>query len=174
VDEKVIKIWLAVIGIASVGAIGVTIAPTLQAQSPAATIVATPQIPPTAAVVIPAPQAPTPATTPAQPDYFLRAKQAMTRILKDPDSARFANLFEGRGSSGRRTICGEINAKNGFGGYTGMNPFIYFVDTNEAFTPPFPDLQIAYIRLADCTNESPQSLQNVRDFIKTGKVPDKR
>jgi hypothetical protein len=36
--------------------------------------------------------------------------------------------------SGKQTICGEVNAKNGFGGYTGMTPFIYFADTNRATT----------------------------------------
>ena len=115
-NEKLIKIWLAIIGIASVGVIGITIAPALRAQSSAATIVATPQTSPTAAVVIPAPQAPTPAATPAQPDYFLQAKQAMTERMKDPDSVKFGKLFAGR--SGTHTVCGEVNAKNGFGGYT--------------------------------------------------------
>ena len=52
--------------------------------------------------------------------------------MRDPDSVKFGKLFEGRGSSGKQTICGEVNAKNGFGGYTGMTPFIYFVDTDQA------------------------------------------
>ena len=68
----------------------------------------------------------------AESDYFLRAKQAISEGMKDPDSVKFGKLFEGRGSSGKQTICGEVNAKNGFGGYTGMTPFIYFVDTDQA------------------------------------------
>jgi hypothetical protein len=68
----------------------------------------------------------------AESDYFLRAKQAISEGMRDPDSVKFGKLFEGRGSSGKQTICGEVNAKNGFGGYTGMTPFIYFVDTDQA------------------------------------------
>lgn len=39
----------------------------------------------------------------------------VTRHLKDPDSAEFRN------QSG---MCGEVNAKNGFGGYTGYRRFM--------------------------------------------------
>jgi hypothetical protein len=53
----------------------------------------------------------------------------MIRILKDPDSAKFADLFASRGSP--RIICGLINAKNGYGGYTGMTPFTYYADTDR-------------------------------------------
>ena len=33
---------------------------------------------------------------------------------------------------GRTTICGEVNAKNGFGSYAGMQPFVYFPDNDRA------------------------------------------
>jgi hypothetical protein len=128
VNEKFIQIWLAGIGIASVGAIGMTLAPSLRAQSPTAAVV---PASPLSAVVTPAPPV-QPAAAPAQPDYFLRAQQVMSEGMRDPDSVKFRNLFEGNGLSGRKTVCGEVNAKNGFGGYTGMKPFIYFADTNEA------------------------------------------
>jgi len=52
------------------------------------------------------------------------------RSRKDPDSAKFADLFASRGSP--RIICGLINAKNGHGGYTGMTPFTYYADTDKA------------------------------------------
>ena len=66
------------------------------------------------------------------PELFPEARQAIIRTLKDPDSARFGRIFEGRGVIGKATICGEVNAKNGFGGYTGMTPFVYFPDDDRA------------------------------------------
>ena len=54
------------------------------------------------------------------------------QTLKDPDSAKLGRLFQGRGMSGKVTVCGEVNAKNGYGAYTGMTPFIYSADTDEA------------------------------------------
>lgn len=48
----------------------------------------------------------------------------VTNSLKDPESARFGNgLVAGRSSKGVITVCGYVNAKNSFGGYTGMTPF---------------------------------------------------
>jgi len=98
VNEGPIKIWLAIIGIASVGVIGMTLAPTLRAQSPI--------------------------TLASHPDYFTKAKRAMSEEMRDPDSVKYGDLFEGMGLSGRKTVCGTVNAKNGFGCYTGMNPFL--------------------------------------------------
>ena len=40
--------------------------------------------------------------------------------LKDPESARFAEIWALQGSNGNRSICGLVNAKNSYGGYTGM------------------------------------------------------
>jgi hypothetical protein len=81
---------------------------------------------------VPAPQAQPSAATQSRPDYFLRAERAVRGSLRDPDSASFGSLFEGRGIVGRVTICGEVNSKNGFGGYTGMTPFVYFPDTDRS------------------------------------------
>jgi hypothetical protein len=70
------------------------------------------------------------ASPPSEP--FPEARRAVTRTMKDPDSARFGALFQGRGMSGKLTVCGEVDAKNGIGGYTGMTPFIYFAETDQA------------------------------------------
>ena len=69
---------------------------------------------------------------------FQNARQAITRALREPGSAQFGRIFEGRGIIGKATICGEVNAKNGFGGYTGMTPFVYFPadDRAELVTDP--------------------------------------
>lgn len=46
----------------------------------------------------------------------LKARVADT--LRDPESARFSNLKLHQGS-----LCGEVNGKNGFGGYAGNENF---------------------------------------------------
>jgi hypothetical protein len=48
-----------------------------------------------------------------------RAKQSVTKDFKDPDSAKFRNVRVVRGS-----VCGEVNAKNSFGGYVGYKRFV--------------------------------------------------
>jgi hypothetical protein len=55
--------------------------------------------------------------------------------LKDPDSAQFRNIrvafIERRRGSGATSdfdeeiVCGEVNAKNAFGGYIGFSPFVW-------------------------------------------------
>src|SRR5690606_1839783 len=43
------------------------------------------------------------------------ARELVTANLKDPDSAKFRN---------QKGVCGEVNAKNSFGGYAGFVRFI--------------------------------------------------
>lgn len=50
---------------------------------------------------------------------MVQAERIVKGHLKDPKSATFRNLFY----TGK-AVCGEVNAKNGFGGYTGFQPFI--------------------------------------------------
>lgn len=46
--------------------------------------------------------------------------------LKDPDSAKLTDV---RVSSGEfRYVCGMVNAKNSYGGYTGKKPFMGMLD----------------------------------------------
>lgn len=50
------------------------------------------------------------------------AQDRVRAVLKDPESARFQNLsiktFEGE-----RVVCGQVNAKNAYGGYVGFTRF---------------------------------------------------
>ena len=52
---------------------------------------------------------------------------AVRERLRDPDSAQFRNLFAFRDLSNPNVlgiqVCGEVNAKNGFGGYSGYTAF---------------------------------------------------
>lgn len=43
--------------------------------------------------------------------------------LKDPSSAEFRNAFVSS-AIGAPVVCGEVNAKNSFGGYTGFQRFV--------------------------------------------------
>lgn len=58
-----------------------------------------------------------PATDAAMQEIKLQrlAREFLTPHLKDPDSAQFRN---------QKRICGEVNAKNSFGGYAGFKRFI--------------------------------------------------
>jgi hypothetical protein len=50
------------------------------------------------------------------------AKVVVASGLKDPDSAQFRNIFVRQGKT-KRAICGEVNAKNSYGGYIGYRTF---------------------------------------------------
>lgn len=54
-------------------------------------------------------------------------EEGLRRSLKDPDSAKFGNMQAAKMSNGIIGVCGLVNAKNSFGGYTGMKPYIGFM-----------------------------------------------
>lgn len=68
------------------------------------------------------PPAPPTAQDSARTMLYL-AKDAAKSVLKDPESARFGSVFVYRRGTGF-VACGNVNAKNSFGGYTGDTPFI--------------------------------------------------
>lgn len=49
-------------------------------------------------------------------------KDAVREVLKDPQSAQFDSL-DTFVIAGRRTTCGQVNAKNSYGGYVGKTLF---------------------------------------------------
>jgi hypothetical protein len=75
------------------------------------------------------------------PSFYPDAvKKAVLGKLRDPDSARFADMdvYDDRTWKGRRVTvtCGSINAKNGFGGYAGPANFIFVEQIDSAFVDP--------------------------------------
>ena len=52
-------------------------------------------------------------------DYKTIVDEALAGSLKDPDSRK---LVFGKTKAG--LVCGDVNAKNSFGGYTGFVPFV--------------------------------------------------
>lgn len=67
------------------------------------------------------------AATPA-PSHVVEAVKAE---LKDPDSAKFKGVKQ----TSPGYWCGWVNAKNGYGGYTGYSVFFYH-DGKVAINPP--------------------------------------
>jgi hypothetical protein len=63
--------------------------------------------------------------TPLPPDYRAQIDADFVRTLKDPDSRRV--VFQS--TPGGSLVCGTINAKNSYGGYTGPQRFAAY------FTP---------------------------------------
>ncbi|WP_124919310.1 hypothetical protein [Burkholderia cepacia] len=53
-------------------------------------------------------------------------------VAKDPDSVRVRNVVARRDDDGLVKFCGELNAKNSYGGYTGFRPFSAFAAKNGA------------------------------------------
>jgi hypothetical protein len=57
-------------------------------------------------------------------------------LLKDPKSAEFGNIRFLKSDRGNYGVCGEVNAKNSFGGYTGRSGFVVsdkdaYLDSND-------------------------------------------
>lgn len=62
------------------------------------------------------------------------AKNVISEMLKDPESARFRSMYGAKGNVEKIAICGEFNAKNSYGGYTGYKPFMVFEgDSDRGF-----------------------------------------
>jgi hypothetical protein len=56
-------------------------------------------------------------------DVIDSTKRRIAYGLRDPDSAQFreVGLFVYKGKT---VVCGQVNSKNGYGGYVGFKPFI--------------------------------------------------
>lgn len=56
--------------------------------------------------------------------WMIKGQEAVKSRLRDPDSAKWGQISFSWGVGGVPTVCGQVNSKNGFGGYTGMQEFI--------------------------------------------------
>ena len=63
------------------------------------------------------------------------ARAAVARKLKDPGSATFDQLVLKTAPNTRgepmEVVCGTVNAKNSYGGFTGAKPFVYILKVGE-------------------------------------------
>lgn len=55
--------------------------------------------------------------------FIEAAEDAVRRVLKDPDSAKFQEMVV-RDHRGGKVVCGNVNSKNSYGGYVGFTPFV--------------------------------------------------
>ena len=60
--------------------------------------------------------------------YISRANSTLVQDFKDPDSVKFRNIFLSQIDV--PIVCGEVNAKNSYGGYTGFKKY-YATDTKN-------------------------------------------
>jgi hypothetical protein len=58
------------------------------------------------------------------------AEQSVKEQLKDPSSAQFRNVFVSKDGD---YVCGEVNAKNGFGAYGGFEKFVVSVSSQSVY-----------------------------------------
>jgi len=56
-------------------------------------------------------------------EFIIKAKNQITKDFKDPDSVLFRNIVIFKDDLQNRTMCGELNAKNSYGGYIGYAKF---------------------------------------------------
>ena len=62
-------------------------------------------------------------------EIFQLVREDIKEELKDPDSANFRNEKIIR-KENRLYVCGEVNAKNSYGGYVGFMPYFSAVITH--------------------------------------------
>lgn len=70
-----------------------------------------------------------------------QGKNKVESVLNDPGSGEFRNLKFIEVSSDKKSkegyVCGQVNAKNGFGAYTGFHKFYVYVKANTLYLIPF-------------------------------------
>lgn len=69
------------------------------------------------------------------PSQIEAVKTGVRSSLKDPDSAKFGDMVAGREqlTSKDLMVCGYVNSKNGFGGYTGQEIFMAQLQADGAY-----------------------------------------
>ncbi|MBD1590201.1 hypothetical protein [Pseudomonas typographi] len=71
----------------------------------------------------------------APPNLVKKAQHSVAAKMRDPSSAQFRNVVaKGISSDPKKwSICGEVNGKNGFGGYAGFTRFAYDESLNDSW-----------------------------------------
>ncbi|TMV02576.1 hypothetical protein FGK63_20325 [Ruegeria sediminis] len=67
------------------------------------------------------------------------AKAHMAAALKDPESMKIRNVSHYKTAEGDWIVCGEMDAKNSFGGYNGYSPFYFRLQGNTVKKAHFGD-----------------------------------
>ncbi|MEW2741583.1 hypothetical protein ABZ131_20700 [Providencia rettgeri] len=67
---------------------------------------------------------------PSDKDITNSVQEQMNRSLKDPTSSLYRDVVVYRDGDNSAYVCGEVNAKNNYGAYTGFEPFVSKVIIN--------------------------------------------
>lgn len=89
--------------------------------------------------------------------YFATAEAGVKTKLKDPESAQFRNLVVHDVKNGSALICGQVNAKNAFGGYVGFRNFFALGDVAQISSGE-GDTSFDVLFLHFCGNASDKAL----------------
>lgn len=83
------------------------------------------------------------------------AKERVAREMRDPESAQFRDIKVLPGKEGP-IICGQVNAKNAYGGYVGFNPFLVAGSSVMLGSDTDPDLRAMRLELIShiCNKDS--------------------
>ncbi len=68
--------------------------------------------------------------------FVAAAKAVVTQDLKDPESVKFKGLGIYQSASGLNFLCGEMNAKNSYGAYTGYVRFVSAIEGLKVIDSP--------------------------------------
>lgn len=79
---------------------------------------------------------------------LVKGQESVRSALKDPESAKFGQIYLNKNKDGLSAVCGEVNSKNSYGGYVGPQRFISsglpdttFLENDPRITAPvFQDL----------------------------------
>lgn len=87
------------------------------------------------------------------------AKSAVSRTMRDPASVQFRDLNTYVLSvTGDRILCGELNARNGFGGYSGYAPFYIRFQNDQIKRMHLDDTTGYGVALLACTEAADGTL----------------
>ncbi|SKB95917.1 hypothetical protein [Sphingopyxis flava] len=82
-----------------------------------------------------------------------RAGQYLAQTMRDPSSASFRNVFLYKRVNAKPgmqvTVCGEVNARNGYGGLTGYQMFM--ISGERVYVGTSLGFQVSYL----CQNNNP-------------------
>ncbi len=87
-------------------------------------------------------------------------KNQVKSLLKDPNSAEFKGVGIVINSKGEDAVCGEVNARNSYGGYVGFKKFVVL---NEVATIVYPDKKetLKPFNLGGCAGQRPELLERL-------------
>lgn len=67
---------------------------------------------------------------PSDQEFIAIGESVVRDSLKDPDSAKFESFYKSSGELDGY-VCGSVNAKNSYGGYTGKKSYYVYIEVEN-------------------------------------------